>query len=253
VDPGHTGEQFRFDPAKLSVPTGSAILVANVGGKPHTLTADNGAFDTGVIAPGPGAGQFAGRNTTFTVDKPGIFAFHCEIHPKQMKGVLTVTGKEVTGLAASAGPKQAKVSIQDFSFSPVQLAVAPGAKVLFANGGQQAHTATFDEAYEKKTLDTNVIQPGSQGSFTAPDKPGTYAYKCSIHPKRMNGVLVVLGPGVIDPTRLQAAPPSVLVPRQPPSGGLSIFVLSTAVLGALLGGFGLGAFSPRRRVGRDIS
>jgi hypothetical protein len=29
--------------------------VANVGGKPHTLTADDGSFDTGVVDPGPRA------------------------------------------------------------------------------------------------------------------------------------------------------------------------------------------------------
>ena len=52
VDPGFTGDKFRFDPDELTVAAGTTLLVANVGGKPHTLTADDGSFDTGIIDPG---------------------------------------------------------------------------------------------------------------------------------------------------------------------------------------------------------
>ena len=55
LDPAIEGESLRFSPADLTAPAGSTVLFANVGGKPHTLTADNGSFDTGVVAPGPRA------------------------------------------------------------------------------------------------------------------------------------------------------------------------------------------------------
>ena len=244
VDPGHTGETaLRFDPPKLSVPAGSAIQLANVGGKPHTLTADNGAFDTGVVAPGAEDGRFAGHTVAITLNKPGAYPFHCEIHPKQMKGVLTVTGEEVIGQAsASAGPAKARVGIRDFAFDPLQVAVAPGAQVTFANGGQAPHTATFDDV----KLDSNVLQPGTEGKLTAPTQPGSYSYHCNIHPKQMRAVLVVLGPGVADPTKQVAAAPVAVVTTGGPGGGVGVFALVTAVLAALLGGFGLAAFSLRR-------
>src|SRR4029450_21669 len=38
VDPGFTGDRLRFDPPELTVAAGTTLLVANVGGKPHTLT-----------------------------------------------------------------------------------------------------------------------------------------------------------------------------------------------------------------------
>jgi len=61
VDEGFTGDKLRFDPAKLSVTAGTTLLVANVGGKPHTLTADDGSFDTGIVEPGPRAAASPAR------------------------------------------------------------------------------------------------------------------------------------------------------------------------------------------------
>jgi plastocyanin len=248
IDPGHTGQDsFKFDPSTLSVPAGSTILFANVGGKPHTLTADDGAFDTGVVAPGAEDGRFAGDNVPITLTKPGRFPFHCDIHPKQMKGVLTVTGNEVSGQAlASAGPARTRIGLRDFAFEPLQVAVAPGAEVTFANGGPSAHTATFDDV----KLTTGILQPNTERKLTAPTKPGSYSYRCEIHPKQMRAVLVVLGPGVVDPTKQQVGPPAGVVTVAGPGGGVSALALAAAVLAALLGGFGLAALAMRRR-GKD--
>src|SRR4051794_30150883 len=97
LDPGREGESLRFLPNTLTAQAGSTILFANVGGKPHTLTADDGSFDTGVVAPGAEGGRFAGNNATVTVPKSGTYTFHCEIHPQVMKGTLTVTGTHHRG------------------------------------------------------------------------------------------------------------------------------------------------------------
>ena len=83
------------------MPAGSTILFANVGGKPHTLTADDGSFDTGVVTPGAEGGRFAGSNATVPCQQPGTIPFHCEVHPAAMKGTLTVTGEARRGAVAS--------------------------------------------------------------------------------------------------------------------------------------------------------
>jgi plastocyanin len=251
VDPGFTGDRLRFDPARLTVPAGSTLLVANVGGKPHTLTADDGSFDTGTIAPGAEGGRFAGKNKSVTLTEPGTFRFHCEVHPAAMKGVVRVTG-EAAGeppAAASAGPREVDVGATDFAFDPKDASVAAGGKVTVSNKGQAPHTLTLDD----QPLDTGTIQPGATAELTAPDEPGSYSYRCNVHPARMRGVLVVLGRDTDDPNAAAAAAGAAAAPvavdggGAGPGGGVSAWGIVTAVLGAFLGGFGLSAFALRRR------
>jgi plastocyanin len=250
IDPGQTGDKLRFDPDELTVAAGTTLLVANVGGKPHTLTADDGSFDTGIIDPGSEGGRFAGENASVTLNQAGTFEFHCEVHPAAMKGVVTVTGEAAPGGApaqAAAGPREVDVGAVDFAFEPKDASVAARGKVKVTNNGQAPHTMTLDDV----DLDTGSIDPGASAELTAPDAPGSYSYRCAVHPGRMRGVLVVLGRDTEDPNA-QAAPAAA--PAAPasggggdPGGGVTAFVLATAVVAAFLGGIGLSAFALRRR------
>jgi plastocyanin len=114
------------------VAAGTTLLVANVGGKPHTLTADDGSFDTGLVEPGAQGGRFSGKNASITLNQAGTFKFHCEVHPAAMKGVVTVTGEAASGGApaqASAGPRELDVGVLDFAFEPKDASVAAGGTV----------------------------------------------------------------------------------------------------------------------------
>ena len=250
VDPGQIGDKLRFDPAELEVAAGTTLLVANVGGKPHTLTADDGSFDTGIVDPGAEGGRFAGKNASVTLDKAGTFKFHCEVHPAAMKGVVTVTGEAAAAgpAQASAGPREIDVGAVDFAFEPNDASVAAGGKVTVTNNGQAPHTMTLDDV----DLDNGNIDPGASAELTAPDAPGSYSYRCAVHPARMRGVLVVLGRDTEDPNAQAAAPAAA--PAAPasggdagPGGGVTAFVLATAVVAAFLGGIGVSAFALRRR------
>ncbi len=75
-------ENFAFVPARIVVRPGTRITWVNNDSAPHTVTANNGAFDSGTLQQGE---KFS---RTFT--KAGKkFAYHCEIHP-QMQGKVTV-------------------------------------------------------------------------------------------------------------------------------------------------------------------
>jgi plastocyanin len=249
VDPGFTGDKLRFDPPKLTVAAGTTLLVANVGGKPHTLTANNGSFDTGIVDPGAEGGRFAGKNASVTLNQAGTFKFHCEVHPAVMKGVVTVTGEAAAGgpAAASAGPREIDVGVVDFAFDPKDASVAPGGTVKVSNRGQASHTMTLDDV----DADTGTIAPGASAELKAPDAPGSYSYRCTVHPGRMRGVLVVLGRDTEDPNAKAAAPPPAQAASAGggggPGAGVSAFVLAAAVVAAFLGGIGLSAFALRRR------
>lgn len=73
---------FAFDPEKVTAEVGQEITVRNEGSTAHTVTADDGDFDTRSIP--------AHGTATFTVTKAGMYPFHCAIH-EHMKGTLTVS------------------------------------------------------------------------------------------------------------------------------------------------------------------
>ncbi|MEY2476148.1 MAG: hypothetical protein QOG87_1463 [Actinomycetota bacterium] len=245
-DPAREGEQLRFDPKELTVPTGSQLVFANVGGKPHTLTADgtDPAFDTGVVTPGAEGGRFAGTNVSISLPEPGQFAFHCEIHPQAMTGVLTVVGEaKKPPAAASTAPRQVTVDMKGIKFDPDQVSVAPGGKVTWKNFDSAPHDAKFDQ--DDVIPQTKLLNRGDSATATAPDKPGSYAYICSVHPS-MTGVVVVVGQNTGDPSGAVAARPAAAVGGGPGSG-VKTTSLITGILGAFLGGFGIAAFVTRRR------
>ena len=82
-------------------------------------------------------------------------------------------------------PTSAEVKIDNFSFGPATLTVAVGTTVTWTNRDDIPHTVvSTDKVFKSKVLDTD-----EKFSFTF-DKPGTYPYFCSIHPK-MTGTVVV--------------------------------------------------------------
>jgi plastocyanin len=88
----------------------------------------------------------------------------------------------------SANPQQtatAEVKIDNFSFGPATLTVAPGTTVTWVNHDDIPHTVvSTDGLFKSKVLDTD-----EKFSFTF-TKTGTYPYFCSIHPKMTANVVV---------------------------------------------------------------
>jgi plastocyanin len=86
---------------------------------------------------------------------------------------------------AASAQDDMTVSIQDFSFNPGQITVAPGTTVTWTNEGPSPHTTTADDG----SWDSGTLQQGEDFSFTF-DEPGTYTYHCSIHPDMTASVKV---------------------------------------------------------------
>lgn len=79
-------EGFAYD--DVTVAPGATITLVNNDPEPHTVTADDGSFDSGSFESGEEAELVAPT-------EPGTYAFHCEIHPR-MQATLTVS-EEATG------------------------------------------------------------------------------------------------------------------------------------------------------------
>ncbi len=75
-------KDFKYSPATLTVKAGEKITVIDRDESGHSVTADDGSFDSGVLTK-----DVPGSITAPT--KPGTYTFHCVPHPS-IQGTLVV-------------------------------------------------------------------------------------------------------------------------------------------------------------------
>jgi hypothetical protein len=71
-----------FQPESLTVPAGTEVTWINRDIVRHTVTSDEGLFDSGDLG--------AGESFSYTFDKPGTYGYHCTRHPF-VHGTIIVT------------------------------------------------------------------------------------------------------------------------------------------------------------------
>jgi len=71
---------FQFDPEILVAPLGNTVTFTNHDAIAHTSTENGGAWNTGPILPGTTA--------TVTITTPGVYSYHCAIHPAMIGYVV---------------------------------------------------------------------------------------------------------------------------------------------------------------------
>jgi plastocyanin len=114
-----------------------------------------------------------------------------QVNIRRTQMVLTAVGMAVLGAMEMYVPSVAdttdstKVIVKDFTFNPTALTVKAGSTVTWTNMDDEPHTVVSDTGmFKSGGMDTNESY-----SFKF-DKPGTYHFTCSIHP-RMVGTIVV--------------------------------------------------------------
>jgi plastocyanin len=63
-----TVDEDGYDPDEVEDEAGTVFLLVNDGDEPHSFTADDHAFDTGILLPG--------EETTLVLTEPGTHPFH---------------------------------------------------------------------------------------------------------------------------------------------------------------------------------
>lgn len=204
-----------YAPTEVSVETGTKLIWRNSGAQVHTVTDDDGAFDSGDMA--------AGESWDVTLDTPGVYRYSCAPHP-WMTGVIRVAAPgqapppvddvKPAGSSSSGGSSVAPQAIGDptrgpvtqpvaivepdvkqpkgWTFQPNQVQIRTGDSVQWTNQGKVAHTATADDG----TFDSGDMAAGQTFKKTF-DKAGIYRYSCTPHPW-MKGVVVVSEKGSTD-------------------------------------------------------
>jgi len=87
--------------------------------------------------------------------------------------------------ASGAPPDSPQILIKDFMFAPDSLTIKAGTTVTWANKDDEPHSVVSD---------TGLFRSGARDtdetfSFKF-DKPGTYHFTCSIHPKMVGTIIV---------------------------------------------------------------
>jgi plastocyanin len=88
-------------------------------------------------------------------------------------------------LAAQEKANTNVVTIDNFSFTPMELTISAGTTVTWINKDDVPHiVVSIDHKFKSHALDTD-----EKFSFAFQD-PGTYEYFCSVHPKMVGKITV---------------------------------------------------------------
>ncbi|PKK82928.1 MAG: hypothetical protein CVT49_11075 [candidate division Zixibacteria bacterium HGW-Zixibacteria-1] len=85
---------LNFNPAALTINTGTTVRWTNNHSLPHTTTSDNAAWDSGTLS--------TGQSFSYTFDTAGEFPYHCNIHPSMTASITVNQGRPVPSLSSYA-------------------------------------------------------------------------------------------------------------------------------------------------------
>ena len=179
-----------FGPSTVTISTGGSVTFRNDDDRAHTVTATDGAFNSGTIG--------EGGSWKRTFKQAGTFAYLCAIHP-EMAGKVVVKGSGGTAAVPTPKPKPSPTpnpvskpaatavdaEIRDFAFAPASLSVPLGSTVTWRNTGEAPHTVTAEDG----SFDSDMIAAGSSWARTF-ETAGTFSYFCAFHPDMAGTVTV---------------------------------------------------------------
>lgn len=119
---------FAFSPQTITVSAGDTVTWTNTDQAAHTVTANDGSFDSGLLSQGQSFSQ--------TFSSPGTYSYICSIHPFMTGTVVVVApSTEATTPAPAA-------SVMTSPAAPSS-AAASGFSPSFTLSGMVANPATF--------------------------------------------------------------------------------------------------------------
>ena len=114
----------------------------------------------------------------------GVAVAHSSVTHAQNHGMKANMTQDATANGNTKGVDH-EISIDNFSFAPMDVTIPVGSQVTWVNKDDVPHTVvSVDHQFKSKALDTD-----EKFSFTFPN-PGIYEYFCSVHPKMVGKIVV---------------------------------------------------------------
>jgi len=146
-----------YQPATLTVATGSTVTWHNQDAVQHSVTSDvQGVFDSGSLSPG--------KKFSHTFNSPGSYGYHSNIGPA-MQGTIIVTGSASSPTALAAAGKLSSASLGSMKGSSGESDSASWSEQPISEKGASAPGNTATKLI-KLNLTSNLGQAGSQAQAT---------------------------------------------------------------------------------------
>jgi plastocyanin len=164
-------------------------------GTPHNVAIFAGTDATGaVVYRGALVTGPATKDYTFTAPAAGTYFFHCDVHPDQMKGTVTVSA----AAAAPPPPGGLTLTAQGTAFQEKTLTFTGTGTVTVHFDNTDAGLTHNFAVFKGSDATAPVIFRGDlvtgpatkDYTFQAPP-PGTYFFHCDVHPTQMFGQFIV--------------------------------------------------------------
>jgi plastocyanin len=154
---------FAFDPGTITVPVGATVTWTNTGSRPHTVTADDGSFDSGRLDPGEQFSQ--------TFDQPGTFTYHCGFHPDMQGSIVVTEAPEQTAASGEATPAAAGPATSESAPSSDAAGPVGNLEPIEPSRLAHIHAGTCDElgivVYSFPDLKTYRLDEGDESGVGA--------------------------------------------------------------------------------------
>jgi plastocyanin len=211
-----------FHPATITVNAGTTVTWSNHDDSDESVTAVDGSFDSGNIS--------TGYEYMHTFLRPGTYTYYSRAHPS-MRGEVVVSSTSAYPNATSnatgggqvamnvTGSTIIELAAKNIAFDKKTITVPAGAKVTVNFDNQDSgiphNFAVYETSAAQKPIFKGEIITGPKKTtytFTAPSKPGTYFFRCDVHPTQMTGQFIVAS------SSSQSTSPQVGVPSKNATG-----------------------------------
>ncbi|EKE06150.1 MAG: blue (type1) copper protein [uncultured bacterium] len=145
-------QDYAFQKPNIRIKVGTKVTWTNRDSVRHTATADDGSFDTGLLA--------QGESGSYVFTTPGTFGYYCIPHPN-MRGTIIVEGDNQGSITESKNTFNLVIKEKKVISGPTTIKINQGDEVtikITSDEAEEFHVHAYDNSVE--------LEPNKQATLT---------------------------------------------------------------------------------------